>query len=72
MPDDPAPIDPVMRAAVADVLACPCGGLLSLEEVLEAPHARCESCGTRYPLREGVLDFLAGEPGETSSGKEGA
>lgn len=66
MPEDAAPHDPVMQAAIEELLACPCGGAL----VPEPEHARCESCGRRHPIRDGVLDFLAEEPGETSSGKE--
>jgi len=57
-----------LEAAIADLLACPCGGTL----VLEVEAARCEVCGRRVPIREGVLDFLAEDAPDGGSGKEEA
>lgn len=38
-----------------DALACPaCGGGLDLDE----NSAKCRDCAARYPIDNGVLDFL--------------
>lgn len=57
-----------VEAAISDLLACPCGAAL----VLEGEVARCEACGRRYPIRDGVLDFLGEDAPDGGSGKETA
>lgn len=58
----------MIEAAIADLLACPCGGALTPT----SEGARCEACRRTHPIRDGILDFLAEQPVEPVSGKEGA
>lgn len=45
-----------LAAALVDLLSCPaCEGALRAE----GDATKCEGCGARYPIVDGVLDFLA-------------
>ena len=42
------------------ILACPaCRGCL--QEGAEGAELICAACGRRYPVREGIPDFVAGD-----------
>ena len=45
-------------AALLDLLACPCGGRLALTPDDDGEAAICRACGARYPMRQGIIDFL--------------
>ncbi|MBI2393453.1 MAG: Trm112 family protein [Deltaproteobacteria bacterium] len=61
------PPNPALAEAIAELLACPCGGAL----VLEGASAACTACARRFPVRDGVLDFLDDPAPDAASGREG-
>lgn len=65
-------MDEKLREALADLLCCPsCGGSLteSTESGTEDGEAAiCSACAARYPVHDGVLDFLT--PPSHDGGRE--
>lgn len=61
-------MDEKLREALADLLCCPsCGGSLT-ESTEDGEAAICSACAARYPVHDGVLDFLT--PPSHDGGRE--
>lgn len=55
-----------LAEAIADLLACPCGGALQID----GEAVLCQTCARRYEVRDGMLDFLGDRASDPGSDRE--